>query len=51
MIAAEMKSDVSVVRIHDDYYEKEPQGYLLQMGQIISEAHKRQAMAQHDSIE
>lgn len=46
MIAAEMKNDVSTVRIHDEYYAREPQGYIAQVNRIISSSYKRRAMVQ-----
>ena len=50
MIAAEMKNDVSTVRIHDEYYVKEPHGYMKQMNQIVTNSYKRRAVAQMASI-
>lgn len=44
MIAAEWKTDASIVRVHDEYYEKEPKGYLAQVSQIVSQSHKRRVM-------
>lgn len=46
MIAAEIKNDVSTVRIHDEYYVKEPTGYMKQMNQIIANSYKRRAAVQ-----
>ncbi len=50
MIAAEMKNDVSTVRIHDEYYVKEPHGYMKQMNQIVTNSYKRRAALQMASI-
>lgn len=50
MIAAEMKNDVSTVRIHDEYYVKEPHGYMRQMNQIVTNSYKRRAALQIVSI-
>ncbi len=50
MIAAEMKNDVSTVRIHDEYYVKEPHGYMRQMNQIVTNSYKRRAALQIASI-
>ncbi len=45
MIAAEMKSDVSTVRIHDEYYAREPHGCMTQLNQIVSNSYKRRMAA------
>lgn len=50
MIAAEMKNDVSTVRIHDEYYAKEPHGYMAQLNQIVSNSYKRRVTAQLTSM-
>ena len=39
MIAAEIKNNVSTVRIHDEYYAKEPHGYMAQLNQIVSNSY------------
>lgn len=41
MIATEMNSRSAVVRFHDEYYIKEPEKYMAQMNQIVSNAYKR----------
>ena len=43
MIAGEMKNGVSIVRIHDEYYAKEPLGCMKQMNRIITNSYKRRA--------
>lgn len=50
MIAAEMKNDVATVRIHDEYYVREPQGYIAQLNQIVTNSYKRRAMAQLNAM-
>lgn len=50
MIAAEMKNDVSTVRIHDEYYVKELKGYMKQMNQIVTNSYKRRTVMQTTSI-
>ena len=45
MIAAEMKNEVSTVRIHDEYYVSEPRGYIAQLNQIVSNSYKRRMSA------
>lgn len=45
MIAAEIKNDVSTVRIHDEYYVNEPHGYIAQLHQIVSNSYKRRMAA------
>lgn len=45
MIAAEMKNEVSTVRIHDEYYVSEPHGYIAQLNQIVSNSYKRRMSA------
>lgn len=45
MIAAEMKSDVSTVRIHDEYYAREPHGSMKQLNRIVSNSYKRRMTA------
>ena len=50
MIAAEMKNSVSTVRIHDEYYAKEPRGYMEQLNQIVANSYKRRAALQASSI-
>lgn len=49
MIAAEMKNSVSTVRIHDEYYAKEPRGYMEQLNQIVANSYKRRAALQASS--
>lgn len=51
MIAAEWKTEASVVRVHDEYYEKEPKSYLAQVSQIVSQSHKRRVMALQKEME
>ena len=50
MIAAEMKNSVSTVRIHDEYYVKEPRGYMEQLNQIVANSYKRRIALQEPSI-
>lgn len=50
MIAAEIKNSVSTVRIHDEYYAKEPHGYMAQLNQIVSNSYKRRTTAQLKSL-
>ena len=50
MIAAEMKNSVSTVRIHDEYYAKEPRGYMEQLNQIVANSYKRRAALQAPPI-
>ena len=45
MIETEMKSDIAVVRIHDEYYVREPQRCLTQLDRIISDVYKRKALS------
>lgn len=45
MIAAEMDSNIAVVRIHDEYYIKEPGKYMMQMNQIVSNAYRRRSVS------
>lgn len=50
MIAAELKNEVATVRIHDEYYVREPHGYIAQLNQIVSNSYKRRATARLDSM-
>lgn len=50
MIAAEIKNNVVTVRIHDEYYVREPQGYIAQLNQIVTNSYKRRATAQLTSM-
>ncbi len=41
MIAAEMKTNAAVVRIHDECFVREPRGYIAQVNQIVTDSYKR----------
>ena len=49
MIAAEMKNNSATVRIHDEYFVKQPHGYMKQMNQIVTNSYKRRAALQKAS--
>lgn len=50
MIAAELKSGISIVRIHDECLAPEPDGYIKQVDQIVSDSYKRRAKVVPDAL-
>ena len=50
MIAAEMKNEVTTVRFHDEYYVSEPDGYMTQLNQIVTNSYKRRAALNASSM-
>ena len=41
MIALEVANDVSIVRIHDDYVEHQPEMRLAAVSHVVTDAYKR----------
>ena len=45
MVTAEFKNTVSIVRIHDEFFESSADNCLSQLSRIISSSYKRRQMA------
>ena len=46
MVAAEFKSAVSTIRIHDEYCEEFPAYYISHLSRIISNSYKRRQLSE-----
>lgn len=48
MVAAEFKSAVSTIRIHDEYCEESPTCYISHLSRIVSNSYKRRQLLDKD---